>query len=147
MTISATPLSNFSNEQFGNITLTTALTNSVNTVWAQVAEKLGHGTMGDYMRRFGFGEDPPLDYPDAQMRPSGVFDARTESSSRWAPIRSTSGASGSGRSASTSRRCRWRRSRRPSPTAASAWTRISSTASSTSTGAPSSGSSPSRPSA
>jgi peptidoglycan glycosyltransferase len=76
--ISGAPLSNFSDEQFGNITLTQALTNSVNTVWGQVAEKLGHDTMGDYLERFGFGKDPPLDYPDSQMRPSGVFDAKAE---------------------------------------------------------------------
>jgi peptidoglycan glycosyltransferase len=72
--ISGTPLSNFSNEQFGNITLTTALTNSVNTVWAQVAEKLGHDVMSQYMTRFGFDSDPPMDYPDGQMLPSGVYD-------------------------------------------------------------------------
>ena len=76
--ISATPLQNFGNEQYGPITLTTALTNSVNTVWAQVAEQLGHRTMAEYMERFGFGEDPPMDYPDAQMRPSGVLDRRTQ---------------------------------------------------------------------
>ena len=39
--IGGVPLSNFGNEQFGDITLTTALTHSVNTVWAQVGEKLG----------------------------------------------------------------------------------------------------------
>jgi peptidoglycan glycosyltransferase len=72
--ISGTPLSNFSGEQFGDITLTDALTHSVNTVWAQVAEKLGHDTMSDYMRRFGFDKDPPMDYPDGQMLPSGVYD-------------------------------------------------------------------------
>jgi peptidoglycan glycosyltransferase len=76
VTISGTPLSNFSGEQFGDIPLTTALTHSVNTVWAQVAERLGHETMAEYMKRFGFGTDPPMDYPDGQMRPSGVFDAR-----------------------------------------------------------------------
>jgi peptidoglycan glycosyltransferase len=72
--VSGVPLKNFSNEQFGSITLTTALTNSVNTVWAQVAEKLGHDRYADYMDRFGFGTDPPLDYPDAQMFASGVYD-------------------------------------------------------------------------
>ena len=72
--ISATPLHNFSDEQFGPITLTTALTHSVNTVWAQVAERLGHDRLADYMKRFGFGSDPPMDYPDAQMLPSGVYD-------------------------------------------------------------------------
>jgi peptidoglycan glycosyltransferase len=74
--ISGTPLSNFSNEQFGSIPLTTALTHSVNTVWAQVAEKLGRKRMAQYMTRFGFDTDPPMDYPDSQMRPSGVFDTK-----------------------------------------------------------------------
>lgn len=72
--VSGVPLKNFSNKQFGEIPLTTALTNSVNTVWAQVAEKVGRERMQDYMERFGFGSDPPLDYPDGQMLPSGVFD-------------------------------------------------------------------------
>jgi peptidoglycan glycosyltransferase len=30
--------------------------------------------MADYMTRFGFDSDPPMDYPDAQMLPSGVYD-------------------------------------------------------------------------
>jgi peptidoglycan glycosyltransferase len=72
--VSGVPLRNFSDEQFGAITLTTALTHSVNTVWAQVAQELGHRRMADYMERFGFGTDPPLDYPDAQMFASGVYD-------------------------------------------------------------------------
>jgi peptidoglycan glycosyltransferase len=71
--ISGAPLSNFSDEQFGAIPLTTALTHSVNTVWAQVAERVGHTRLADYMKRYGFGSDPPLDYPDAQMIPSGVY--------------------------------------------------------------------------
>jgi len=76
--VSGVPLKNFSDAQFGAITLTTALTNSVNTVWAQVAEKLGAGTYADYMDRFGFGSDPPLDYPEAQLTPSGVFDVKRQ---------------------------------------------------------------------
>ena len=71
--VSGTPLANDSGEQFGDIDLTTALTNSVNTVWAQVALKLGAPTMAKYMDRLGFGKDPPMDYPDDQMRPSGLY--------------------------------------------------------------------------
>ena len=78
ITVSGVPLKNFSDAQFGAITLTTALTNSVNTVWAQVAEKLGDDTYADYMERFGFGSDPPLDYPEAQLTPSGVFDVKAQ---------------------------------------------------------------------
>jgi len=36
-----------------------------------VAESLGRKTMADYMKKFGFYEDPPMDYPDGQMLPSG----------------------------------------------------------------------------
>ncbi|MEA2191362.1 MAG: penicillin-binding protein [Solirubrobacteraceae bacterium] len=82
VTISGAPLSNFSDEQFGLIPLTTALTHSVNTVWAQVAVKLGHDRMADYMKRFGFGSDPPMDYPDGQMRESGVYDLKKQ---QWIP--------------------------------------------------------------
>src|SRR4051794_23639983 len=57
--ISGTPLQNFAGEDFGNISLTEALTNSVNTVGAEVGEKLGRTTMADYMKKFGFYEDPP----------------------------------------------------------------------------------------
>ena len=74
--VSGVPLKNFSDRQFGAIPLTTALTNSVNTVWAQVAQKLGRDRMAQYMERFGFGSDPPMDYPDAQMFASGVYDLK-----------------------------------------------------------------------
>ena len=69
--ISGTPLNNFGQEDFGEITLTEALTNSVNTVWAEVGVKLGRETMQEYMDRFGFGEKPPMDYPARQMEISG----------------------------------------------------------------------------
>ena len=55
--------------------MTTALTNSVNTYWAQVGEDLGAETYLEYMDRFGFNSDPKLDYPDSQMAPSGVYSA------------------------------------------------------------------------
>jgi penicillin-binding protein A len=74
--ISGVPLANFGSQDFGEVDLTTALTNSVNTVWAQVGESLGKETMFDYMRRFGFGAEPPLDYPSDQMAASGVFEGR-----------------------------------------------------------------------
>ena len=61
--ISGTPLNNFGSEDFGDITLTDALTHSVNTVWAEVGVKLGRATMQEYMDRFGFGKKPPMDYP------------------------------------------------------------------------------------
>jgi penicillin-binding protein A len=71
-TISGSPLSNFGGENFGSISLTDALTNSVNTVWAQVGERIGRETLVRYMDRFGFNQDPKLDYPGDQMVPSGI---------------------------------------------------------------------------
>jgi peptidoglycan glycosyltransferase len=70
VTISGVPLANDNNQSFGAIDLTTALTYSVNTVWAQVAEQLGRATMTKYMRRFGFYSRPPLDYPPDELNAS-----------------------------------------------------------------------------
>jgi peptidoglycan glycosyltransferase len=69
--ISGVPLNNFGSEDFGDITLTDALTNSVNTVWAEVGEKLGRDTMADYMLKYGFYKQPPIDYPSDQLIASG----------------------------------------------------------------------------
>jgi peptidoglycan glycosyltransferase len=66
-------LNNFGNEDFGPITLTTALTNSVNTGWASVGEKLGKGTLFEYMRRYGFYRKPLIDLPRDEKRASGVY--------------------------------------------------------------------------
>ncbi len=72
--IGGVSLSNFGGEDFGPVSLTEALTNSVNTVWAQVGVNLGAKTVYKYMERFGFGQKPPLDYPPEQMDVSGVFE-------------------------------------------------------------------------
>ena len=75
-TISGAPLTNSGGQDFGPISLTEALTNSVNTVWAQIGEQIGRGTLLDYMDRFGFNEDPKLDYPPEQMVASGIRDGK-----------------------------------------------------------------------
>jgi peptidoglycan glycosyltransferase len=69
--ISGVPLQNFGGEDFGSITLTFALTNSVNTVFGEIGEKLGKSTMKDYMERFGFDALPPIDLPESQLTASG----------------------------------------------------------------------------
>jgi penicillin-binding protein A len=71
--VSGVPLQNDENESFGQITLTQALAKSVNTVWAQVAERVGKRTMAEYMRRFGFDKKPQLDYPATEMSSSGEY--------------------------------------------------------------------------
>jgi peptidoglycan glycosyltransferase len=72
--ISAVPLQNFEGAQFGQVTLTEALTKSINTAWAEVGERLGDATMLRYMRRFGFGSEPPIDLPRSQLAASGIYD-------------------------------------------------------------------------
>ncbi|MGI8595569.1 MAG: peptidoglycan D,D-transpeptidase FtsI family protein [Solirubrobacteraceae bacterium] len=67
------PLNNFGGQDYGPVDLTTALTNSINTVWAQVGTSLGKDTMGEYMRRFGFYKDPALDLPRNERRASGEY--------------------------------------------------------------------------
>lgn len=69
--VSGVPLANDEGESFGQLSLTQALVKSVNTVWAQVAEKVGKRTLGRYMERFGFDRKPQLDYPAEQMSASG----------------------------------------------------------------------------
>ena len=72
--ISGVELQNSGGQSFGDIDMT-ALTNSVNTYWAQVGEQLGTDTMVTYMEQFGFYSDPELDYPSDQMAPSGVYNS------------------------------------------------------------------------
>jgi penicillin-binding protein A len=74
ITISGVPLENAGGQSFGAISFTDALTNSVNTVFAQVGLRVGRETLVEYMKRFGFYADPQLDYPGFQMVPSGILD-------------------------------------------------------------------------
>jgi len=71
--VSGVPLANDGDRSWGPQTLTTAMTYSINTIFAQVAEDLGRATMTKYMKRFGFYVKPPLDYPPAELRASNVL--------------------------------------------------------------------------
>jgi penicillin-binding protein A len=73
ITISGVPLENAGGQSFGAISFTDALTNSVNTVFAQVGLRVGREMLVDYMKRFGFYANPELDYPGFQMVPSGIL--------------------------------------------------------------------------
>src|SRR6202035_659904 len=73
LTVSGVPLQNDGNQSWGPQTLTTAMINSINTIFAQVAERVGRARMAEYMKRFGFYRLPPLDYPPLEMRASDVI--------------------------------------------------------------------------
>jgi peptidoglycan glycosyltransferase len=76
VTVSGVPLENDGNASYGQVTLTKALTDSINTVFGPLGVALGRQTMETYMHRFGFYSLPPLDYPPLQMRTSGERDSR-----------------------------------------------------------------------
>ena len=61
------PIRNFGNASYGRHTLTTALTNSINTTFATIGDVLGPERLGATMTAFGFGERPPIDLPDVQV--------------------------------------------------------------------------------
>jgi peptidoglycan glycosyltransferase len=68
------PLQNDFTENFGPITLDTALTNSVNTWFAQLGEQVGEETLFEYMDRFGFNSTPAIDLPEDQVYASGIYE-------------------------------------------------------------------------
>ncbi len=67
-------LNNDGLQDWGSITLDTALTNSVNTWFAQVGAKVGEDTLFEYMERFGFNSKPPIDLPSNELTASGLVD-------------------------------------------------------------------------
>lgn len=71
VTISGHPLENDGNASYGQVTLTYALTNSINTVYGPLGVTLGGSLMQRYMRRYGFYSVPPLDYPADELAASG----------------------------------------------------------------------------
>jgi len=70
--VSGQPLANDSGTSYGEVTLSTALTQSINTVWAQVALGVGAPTLQTYMERLGFYSKPPIDLPAGEVAESGV---------------------------------------------------------------------------
>ena len=71
--VEGTPLQNDFNEDFGPIALDTALTNSVNTWFGQLAQQVGQQQLFETMEKFGFNARPAIDLPEDQVEPSGVF--------------------------------------------------------------------------
>ncbi len=69
--VSGRPLHNDGDVSYGPTSLTKALTYSINTIYAQVGQRVGPALMSEYMKRFGFYSTPPLDYPAQQMMASG----------------------------------------------------------------------------
>jgi penicillin-binding protein A len=67
-------LANDYHQDWGDITLDTALTNSVNTWFAQLGQKVGQDKLFNMMEKFGFNSTPPIDLPEEEVYKSGVFE-------------------------------------------------------------------------
>jgi peptidoglycan glycosyltransferase len=60
-------------EAFGHVTLFLGLEHSINSVFCNVGKALGAGPILDYTKRFGFYKVPPLELPENEMAPSGLY--------------------------------------------------------------------------
>jgi peptidoglycan glycosyltransferase len=74
ITVETKPLQNDFDQDWGEISLDTALTNSVNTWFAQLGQKVGQDELFSTMEKFGFGTTPPIDLPEEELLASGVWD-------------------------------------------------------------------------
>jgi peptidoglycan glycosyltransferase len=67
-------LANDFNQNWGSISLDTALTNSVNTWFGQLGQKVGQNALFETMEKFGFNSTPPIDLPENEVYNSGVYE-------------------------------------------------------------------------
>ena len=76
--VEGTPLQNDFNQDWGSITLDTALTNSVNTWFGQLGQKVGQDQLFETMEKFGFNATPAIDLPnqgsESEVAPSGIYE-------------------------------------------------------------------------
>ncbi len=61
------------NRPFGRLSLATALKYSVNSVFCNMGKALGAKRILDQAKKFGFYERPPLETPDGERYPSGLY--------------------------------------------------------------------------
>jgi penicillin-binding protein A len=73
-TFEGIPLNNDGDTSYGDISLTEGLTQSVNTVYANVAQTLQGSILAEYMDRLGYYRKPPIDLPSDELTASGVRD-------------------------------------------------------------------------
>jgi peptidoglycan glycosyltransferase len=71
-------LANDGNIDWGPIPLDTALTNSVNTWFGQLGQKIGQDKLFSMMEKFGFNAKPPIDIPEEEVLASGVWDLEAD---------------------------------------------------------------------
>ncbi len=67
-------LNNDFSKDWGEISLDTALTNSVNTWFGQLGQQVGQNQLFEQMEKFGFNSKPPIDLPSDQVNASGIYE-------------------------------------------------------------------------
>ncbi|HSC21546.1 MAG TPA: penicillin-binding transpeptidase domain-containing protein [Solirubrobacterales bacterium] len=72
--VEGTPLENDFGQSFPGATLDTALTNSVNTWFGQLAQQVGQDQLFETMEKFGFNATPAIDLPSNEVDDSGVYE-------------------------------------------------------------------------
>jgi peptidoglycan glycosyltransferase len=65
---------NYRTEPFGEHSFQEALSQSINTTFAQIGDQLGEKKIVDYMQKFGFYEKPPLDLASDEIMASGRYE-------------------------------------------------------------------------
>jgi penicillin-binding protein A len=60
-------------ETFGTVTFAEGLQHSINSVFCNIGKSIGAGLILNYMKRFGFYTDPPLETPSNEKAPSGLY--------------------------------------------------------------------------
>ena len=58
---------------YGTVSLRQAIQNSINSVFCNIGKALGAGALIEYAKRFGFYDRPPLETPDNERAPSGLY--------------------------------------------------------------------------
>jgi peptidoglycan glycosyltransferase len=61
-------------EVFGRVNFLQALEHSINAVFCNIGKSIGAGSILNAAKRFGFYKDPPLEIPDNERAPSGLYD-------------------------------------------------------------------------
>jgi penicillin-binding protein A len=72
-------LRNDDRQAYGDISLPSALTFSVNTWFGKLGQKLGQNRLFTTMEKFGFNSTPPIDLPEDQLDESGIYDYESDS--------------------------------------------------------------------
>ena len=65
-------------EQFGSVNFLQALENSINAVFCEIGQQIGERSILNAAKRFGFYKPPPLETPDSERKPSGLYDQHNQ---------------------------------------------------------------------